>query len=230
VDLFAGLPVLFFLGVVVLGVVGAWWSYEQAKKRRAAFAAYAASRGWTYVAEDPALVRRFTGPPFGRGFGARARNVLLGEHDGRGTVAFDYSYKQRTGSGKNRRTTTYHHSVVATHLGVALPGLSVTPENVVGRFFGRIFDSDVELDSEEFNRAFTVGAADRKFAYDVLHPQMMELLLRRPDLAWRTEGDSLVMVTSGHHSPALVEDRLVAMDAIADLVPEFVWRQLRGQA
>ena len=228
--LFDLLPMLFPLVFLVLAGGAVWWTLEQARKRREAFAAYAAARGWTYVAEDPSLAHRFTGPPFGRGFGRRARNVLLGQHDGRATVAFDYEYSQRTGSGKNRRTSTYHHSVVATHLGVAVPELSVTPENVVSRFFGRVLDSDVQLDSEQFNRAFTVGAQDRRFAYDVLHPQMIEMLLTRPDLAWRLEGESLVMVTSGKHSPALVEDRLAAMDAIADRVPEFVWRQLRGQA
>lgn len=229
-DLFSAGPLLLFLVVGALALVGAWVSWEVARRRREEFAAYAAARGWTYVAEDPALVGRFSQAPFGRGFARRARNVLLGDHDGRSTVAFDYAYSQRTGSGKNRRTTTYHFSVVATHLGVRVPALSVTPENVVGRFFGRILDSDVQLDSEQFNRTFTVAAEDRKFAYDVLHPQMMEMLLRRPDLAWRTEGDSLVMVSSGRHSPALVEDRLAAMDAIADQVPEFVWRQLRGHA
>lgn len=223
------LPLLFPLAFLVLAGVAVWWTLEQARKRREAFAAYAASRGWTYVREDPALVHRFTGAPFGRGFGRRAQNVLLGQHDGRATIAFDYQYSQRTGSGKNRRTSTYDFSVVATHLGVALPELSVTPENVVSRFFGRVFDSDMQLDSEQFNRAFTVGAPDRKFAYDVLHPQMIEMLLTRPDLAWRTEGDSLVMISSGKHSPALVEDRLAAMDGIADRIPEFVWRQLRGQ-
>lgn len=229
-DLFAVAPLLFPLAFLVLAGAAVWWAMEQARKRRRAFAAYAASRGWTYVAEDPSLVHRFEGAPFGRGFGRRATNVLLGQHDGRAMVAFDYEYSQRTGSGKNRRTSTYHFSVVATHLGVTVPELSVTPESVVARFFGRVFDSDVQLDSEQFNRAFTIGAEDRKFAYDVLHPQMMEMLLTRPDLAWRTEADSLVMVSSGTHSPALVEDRLAAMDAIADQVPEFVWRQLRGQA
>jgi len=228
--LVALVPLLFMGGLMALVALLVWYSLQQAKKRREAMARFAASQGWTYRREDPSLARRFRGAPFGRGHGRRATNVLQGRHQGRATVAFDYQYKQRSGSGKNRRTSTYHFSVVATHLGVRMPELSVTPENAVGRFFGRIFDSDIQLESEDFNRAFTVKAPDRRFAYDVLHPTMMEMLLRRPDLGWRIEGDSLLMITSGSHTPPLVLDRLAAMDAIADAIPEFVWRQVRGQA
>jgi len=33
------------------------------------------------------------------------------------------------------------------------------------------------LESEEFNRAFKIKTAQNKFAYDVLHPRMMEWML-----------------------------------------------------
>ena len=59
-------------------------------------AAYAAGRGWRFEAEQPLLVDRFTGPPFGLGFGRRAYNVLYGSHDGRDLVSFDYEYKTQT--------------------------------------------------------------------------------------------------------------------------------------
>ena len=65
-------------------------------------------------------------------------------------------------------------------MGISLPPLSVDPENFLERFVGRLTGNDIDLESEEFNRAFTVGCPDRKFASDVLHPQMMEFLLAAP--------------------------------------------------
>ncbi|MDP9823148.1 hypothetical protein J2S59_002957 [Nocardioides massiliensis] len=104
----------------------------------------------------------------------------------------------------------------------------MTPENFFGRFVGRITNRDIELESEDFNRAFTVTCPDPKFAYDVLHPRTMELLLRSRDLAWRFEGDTLLAVSSGKHSPAEVTRVLGVLDAVLDGIPEFVWREVRG--
>jgi hypothetical protein len=217
---------LAFLGLmVVLVVVG----YQQAKKRREGLAAFAAARGWVYRQDDPSLVSRFNGSPFGTGSTRRATNCLYGAHAERPMVAFDYSYTTSSGSGDKRTTTTHRYSVVAMNLGVVVPPLAVSPEGAVGRFFGRLTNRDIELESEDFNRAFTVTAHDRRFASDVLHPQMMQMLLQWPALGWRLEGDSMLVVRSGHHAPHEVDATLAVMDAILDRIPEHVWRTLRGQ-
>lgn len=72
-------------------------------------------------------------------------------------------------------------------------------------------------------------AHDRKFASDVLHPQMMQMLLQWPALGWRLEGDSMLVVRSGHHQPSEVDATLAVTDAIIDQIPEHVWRTLKGQ-
>jgi hypothetical protein len=154
--------------------------------------------------------------------------VLLGSYDGRHMVAFDYEYKTTSGSGKDRRTTTHRYSVLALHAGAVFPGLQVTPQNILTGFFGRLTNSDIELESEDFNREFLVRCENRKFASDVLHPRMMELLLTQPDLGWRFEGDSMIAVRSGQHDLTEVEGRLAHLDAILDAIPEFVWREVRG--
>ena len=80
-------------------------------------------------------------------------------------------------------------------MGVSLPSLRVDPENFLERVVGRVTNTDIELESEDFNRAFTVSCPDRKFASDVLHPQMMEFLLQHRDVGWRFERDSMLMVS-----------------------------------
>jgi hypothetical protein len=112
--------------------------------------------------------------------------------------------------------------------GAVMPALAVTPEGLVSRFFGRLTNSDIELESEDFNRAFTVTCPNRRFASDVLHPRMMELLLQWPELAWRFDADSVLAIRSGSHDVHEVEAKLAALDAILDAVPDFVWREVRG--
>ena len=204
-------------------------AYRAAKRRREELAALAAARGWTLTPRDDSLVRRFDGRPFGQGTGRHADNVLRGEHDGRAMVAFDYQYTTTSGTGDNRTSDTHHYSVVALSMGALLPALSVMPEGMFGRMVGRLTNTDIELESEAFNRAFTVRCPDRKLAFDVLHPQTMQLLLRWPDLGWRFEGDSMLVVTLGRHSVEEVEARLGVMDAILDGIPDFVWEQVRDR-
>jgi hypothetical protein len=224
----SGFVVLVVL-VVLAGIALVVYAAVQAAKRREAMATYAVSRGWRYEAEQPLLVDRFDGPPFGLGHGRSATNAVYGRHDGRDFVSFDYEYKTTSGSGKDRRTTTHSFSVVALSLGASLPSLRVDPENFIERVVGRITNSDIELELEDFNRAFTVSCPDRKFASDVLHPQMMELLLQHQDVGWRFERDSMLMVSDIQRSVAQIDATLALMDEIIDRIPDFVWRQVRGQ-
>ena len=216
---------LFVVLVVGIGVLG----FLAAKKRREALASFAAARGWRYTQRDDSLTRRFEGRPFGQGYGRQATNVVHGTHDGRPMVAFDYQYTTSSGHGQDRSTDTHHYSVLALSLGTVLPALSVAPEGFFGRTVGRLTNTDIELESEDFNRAFTVRSPVRKFAFDVLHPQMMQLLLQWPDLGWRFEGDSMLVVSNGRHSLEEIDARLRVMDAIVDAIPDFVWQQVRGE-
>jgi hypothetical protein len=223
---FVVLVVLFVFLAVGLIVYG----LHQAKKRREEMAAYALSRGWRYEAHQPLLVDRFQGPPFGIGDDREAGNAVYGQHEGRDFVSFDYAYETTTGSGDDRRTTTHTFSVLALSMGVSLPTLTVDPENFLERFVGRITNSDIDLELEDFNRAFTVSCPDRKFASDVLHPQMMEFLLQHRDVGWRFERDSMLVVASGRRTIPQIDATLALMDQIAALVPEFVWKHVRGQS
>jgi hypothetical protein len=221
---FAVLALAFFLAIIAVV-----YGYLQAKRRREEVASYALSRGWRYEAYQPLLVDRFQGAPFGLGHSRSAGNAVYGQHDGRDFVSFDYEYKTTSGSGKQRRTTTHTFSVLALSMGASLPTLTVDPENFLERFVGRLTNSDIDLELEDFNRAFTVTCADRKFAFDVLNPQMMEFLLQHRDVGWRFERDSMIVVASGRRSIPQIDATLALMDQISDRIPEFVWKQVRGQ-
>lgn len=224
--------IFFVLAAGFLTVFGliAYAGYLAAKKRREALAGLAAARGWTYAERDDQYVDRFSGAPFGLGHRRRAENVLTGNHDGRSFVAFDYCYyttETSTDAQGHTRTREQAHpySVIALNLGAAVPELSVTPEGFFGRMVGRLTNSDIELESEVFNRAFTVHCADRKFATDVLHPRMMEYLLKDPDLGWSLRDQSLLLVHAGRHAVPEIDAKLLVGDGILDQVPGFVREQ-----
>ena len=226
------MPVFFVLFIVFgLGLVAlvGFLGYLAAKKRREELSALAAQRGWSYTARDDSWADRFDDAPFGLGHNRQASNILQGTYDGRGFVAFDFVYHTtETTSGPNNTTTTHEQShdfsIIALGTGVVFPHLRVSPEGMVKRFFGRLTNSDIELESEEFNRAFTVNCEDRKFATDVLHPRMMEYLLTLRELSWDLRNGSLVVAEPGRHSVAQLDQSLSAIDGILDRIPDFVWK------
>ena len=59
---------------------------------------------------------------------------------------------------------------------------------------------------------------------------MMEFLLQHRDVGWRFERDSMLIVASGQRSVPQIDATLTLMDQITDQIPEFVWKQVRGES
>ncbi|TCM51243.1 hypothetical protein [Kribbella sp. VKM Ac-2568] len=219
--------------VVVALLIGAgvgYANYVLAKKRREAFAAFAAQQGFNYLPENNALAGNWAGSPFQTGDHWRVRNVLSGAFQGRQIVAFDYSYQTHSSNGKGgRRTTTHKFGVVVMQLPGPLPQLEVTQEGIFGGAVANALGfGDLRFESEQFNRAFRVTADDARFGHSVIHPQMMELLLARGEIGWRIEGNSLIGWDSGPHAPVEVMNRLQLLQLVVDNVPPYVWRDYAG--
>lgn len=200
--------------------------YLQNKKRREAIARWASARGWTYVARDDSWTRRWSGTPFGKGHSRRAQNVLTGSLGDRRVVVFDYEYRETQSTGDNNSTErTYRYSIYAVALPCALPRVSVDPEGFFSKVARAVGVRDIELESEEFNRAFRLAAADRKLAYDLIPARNMELLLTQPDIHFRTEGDTLLCFDDKRLDLARVDARLDLLSTFLDNVPSFVWSE-----
>jgi hypothetical protein len=221
-DLAPLLPWLFGLGVAGVLVVG----YVLERKRRDRLMQFALMRGWRYAGEDPTLASRWGGAPFGKGDRRRARNVLSGHEAGRQFTAFDYSYETHSTDSKGNRTTSTHRfTVCAVPLPGALPVVEVLPEDVFTRMASAVgLATDIELESEAFNRAFRVRAADPKLASDVLSPRTMQYLLAARSDAWRLEGDHVVAWHDGRLDPAGIVKTCAVIDRVIDGIPNFVWK------
>ena len=180
----------FFFVLIPLFLIGfgllAYYSHLQAKQRREDLAQLADQLGWSF---DPS--RRYDWDSrysqfgcFTRGHSRSAYNILQGmvEIEGRpyaGTMG-DYTFKETSGSGKNRSTKTYHFSFVLIQLPFAgVPQLAVRQESFFDSITAFMGFDDIDFESEEFSRKFHVKSSDKRFAYDVIDPRMMEFMLDR---------------------------------------------------
>ncbi len=182
---------LFIVVPLVLVAVGvlAYLSHLQEKKRRETLLGFALDLGWVYRPDkDRRFDRRFPQfQAFSRGHSRYAHNTLQGPvsipaPDGEilelHGQAGDYHYKRTSGSGKNRSTKTYRFS----YLMVSVPGshqsdLRIRPENLGDKMKGAMGFDDIDFESVEFSDRFWVTSRDKRFAYDVIHPRMMEFLM-----------------------------------------------------
>jgi hypothetical protein len=177
--------VLFIIAVVLLIGAGIYFGYLAAKKRREAMQALAQELGWRFSPErDSSHDDEYSHfEIFRRGHGRVAFNTLFGnlEIDGRRfrAKAGDFRYKVTSSSGKSQTTSTYTFSYLIVHLPFRnMPDLLIRPEGIFDKIAGAFGFDDIDFESEEFSRRFHVKSADRRFAYDVLHPRMMDYLLR----------------------------------------------------
>lgn len=222
-------PLLALL-VVAPGAVALALLRRHDRRRRGALAALADERGWSYTPRDDALARRFAGEPFGQGGRRRATHVLRGMSAGREVVAFDYSFVTYTHDGTQQRAVTHSFAVCALRLPTELPRLQLTGANVLTRAAGALTGSALLLENEEFNRRYHVTADDRRFAYDVLHPRLLEELLAAPTLNLRLQGADALTWERGSTSADTLPARLQTLARLVDGIPSYVWSDRRGTA
>jgi hypothetical protein len=221
-------PFLILFAAMALIGVGIYFSWKAEQKRRAKFASFAAAKGWSFTPVDTyGLVDRWGGHPFGRGESRKVSNVFTGRtNDGRDLVAFDYKYEESSTDSKgNSSTTTYRFGVCVIRIPCAMPGLHVGKENLFTRIGSFVGMTDIEFESDDFNRAFLVKCEDAKFASDVLHPRTMELLLQHGrDVEWRFENCDMLSWRSGRLDIPDLLRRVDLMCRVVEGIPAFVWK------
>ncbi len=217
-DLVRALSVLPWVILPVVAVATIWFQLRRSKRIKA----WAAASGWTYVGRDHSLVDRWQGEPFGKGDSRATSDVLVGRWAGRPAVSFTYSF--RTGTDDHETTSTYH--VIALPLPAYLPTLELTPEGFGTRLASMLGRQDIQFESEEFNRAWRVESPDPKFAHDVVHPRLMERLMRADarGVCLRISGTDVLTWTEGDTDLERIAGRLGLMTAVIDSVPRYVWQ------
>ena len=105
----------------------------------------------------------------------------------------------------------------------SFPEMSIRPKrhdfdhDVVPRLTERPFES------VEFSQSFRVATADRRFAYDICHPRVMEYLLGHPDLSVQFRGNNIALGFQRHLTAASIPPRLNPLVEIRMLLPKYLF-------
>jgi hypothetical protein len=174
---------LVLLALLVLAV-GAYFAYEQQQKRQQALRLLAEELGWQFRAEEDRdhddQYSHFE--LFCHGHTRYAYNTLVGAIDVGGAAwpvkMGDFHYQVTTSNGKTTTTHTHRFSYLILNLPYRqLPELLVRREGMFDALKNLFGFDDIDFESAEFSRRFCVKSPDRRFAYDVIHPRMIEFLL-----------------------------------------------------
>lgn len=215
-----GLLVTAFIAAHIIGFI-------LDRKRREAFAALATAEGWRYLPDkdhDSARAYQFINR-LDHGDNRYLRHRFTGAYAGTDFDAFEYHYQVTTGSGKKRRTTHYHFRVAVTTLPRAFPELVIGPEGLFDKIAAAFGFDDIDFESAEFSRTFKVQSPDRKFAYDVIHPLMMEWLQRKPGIAVEIDGPYLAVWESGTMETDKIHPLLAHLGGIRERLPAYLLKK-----
>ena len=208
--------------ILALGLLG-WW---QERKRREAFRAIAEHLGLQFSHHrDAALMQRLGFlNRLARGSNRYAYNVLQGVYQGNPVLCFDYHYETYSRGSKGQRQTHHHYgSVYMVKHPANFPEVEIYPRNFIHRIGQVLGFQDIQFESVEFSKAFVVKARDRRFAYDVCHPRMMEFLLQYRDFNLEIEAHCIAICYDRRQSPDEVQPHLDALIGIRELMPDYLY-------
>lgn len=217
------LGIVLFIALIVGAVILA---LRAARQRRDALAALAAKLGLSFAEErDHALAKRLNFlDKLNQGSNRYSYNRLSGVWQGHEVMVFEYHYETYSHYNKGGRQTHHHYLTIFTLLlPKPFPELLISREGLFSKLAQALGYDDIDFESAEFSRIFCVRSRDKKFAYDVCHPLMMEYLLARQDLAIEIEGNVLALAFDSRLDVPHIEPRLQQLVEIRRLLPDYLF-------
>ena len=196
------IPAAILVGLALLLYILAPFALAAAMRRRAQLRALAEELGMEYTASDDTVGLRFwfLNLLMVRGSGT-AYNLLSGRFEGHRVAAFDFPHGRLMGC------------VVLEHE-KPLPELRIFPEEIYRELTWPFDEEHIDLESEEFSTAFRVVATDRKFAYAICNPRLMEYLLAHRDMSIEIDGRCIALK---------IPERLRQLVEIRSLLPDYLF-------
>lgn len=213
--------------VAIIAAVGIilFLSWYLEKKRREAFEALGNELNLRYDhTKDYSWDNRYSFlDKTHKGYKRYARHRFKGDMQGHRVQACEFHYATKSRSSKGKSQTRHHYmSFFLVDLPTRCPELTIAPEG----FFSKIAQfagyEDIDFESAEFSRKFVVRSADRKFAYNVITPQMMEWLLKHRKDFWEIEQNVLCLVIDRGLKPEMVKEGLDRLLTFRKHIPDHV--------
>jgi hypothetical protein len=228
--------------IVVVGVAGAARlallvarDLRAERRRRAERARWAEQRGWRLHDDGGAWATRWRGHPFATRESGQATDVMTGRFPPYDAVVFDLGFGHRDRSPRPLRrrharapgapasVRSYEFAVHALELPAPLPWLHLSVDRHGDRAAIALGAGEVEVESDEFNRAYRIVAEDARTAVDVLTPRTMAMLLDcgAPDV--RVDDGWIILVTPDPVDLSMIDAALTVLATVVENVPGFVW-------
>ena len=151
-----------------------------------------------------------------------AFNILRGTYHEQALFVFDYYYQ--TGSGKS--TKDCNLTMLMIVFKAVFPRVNIYPgrESLCSQMESVVFgDEDkIRFESAEFPRIYHVCSKDRKFAYDVCNPQLMEYFLANPGLQIEIQCPVISLAFEPQLPVGQIESNLQRLIEICSRLPQYL--------
>ncbi len=214
------------IGAVALIIVLGVFAHFRERKRVQALQRGAEELGLSFSARKRGDVPLRYGffELFKKGSNRYASNCMSGVREGKRLELFDYHYETYSTDSEGRRKTHHHHmGCVLLALPRDCPELIVRPEGFFDKVAAVAGFDDIDFESYEFSRKFHVKSSDKKFAYGILHPRMMEHLLRYPGFSLEFEDRYCLVWKKGKLKAETMRHWLDIMAGVSRLLPGYLF-------
>lgn len=218
------MPVLIFFIIII--IVGCYFSYLSAKKRREGLFELAAKLGLRFNPDhDRNIARGYSFlDKLRSGDNRYAFNVLSGRFRDNDIIAFDFHYETHSSNSKGQNQTHHHYfSFFILNMPIIFPELKIGREGFFSKIGQALGYDDIDFESHEFSRKFCVRSKNKKFAYDFCNSQMIEYLLANDDLSIEAENNALAVSFDRRLDPEQIEMNLERLVKIRSLIPNYLF-------
>ncbi len=148
-----------------------------------------------------------------------AFDILEGTYQGQKLFVFDYHFLNLAAKDQEHQ----YYTILMLIVPQAFPKLTIRAQDLLRQVEGAFDNEDVKFESAEFSKAYRVRCRDKKFAYDVCNPQMMEFLLANRDLKIEIQGPVISVAFEWLLSVGLIEINLQRLAQIRSLMPQYLF-------
>jgi|ERR1035441_1134667 hypothetical protein len=149
-----------------------------------------------------------------------AFNLLRGSYHGQSLFIFDFNYTTVSNKSPQDNLTTMFLLIFKE----AFPLLTIGPEAISTRLASVVgIGEKIKFESAEFSKRFSVRCADKKFAYDICNPQMIDYLLANPRLEIEIQGPCLLLAFEPQLPVRQIEFNLQRLIEIRSRLPQYLF-------
>lgn len=216
-----------FVAVVVLVIAAAIYNAIAQRKRREGLFELAVRLNLDFQAGNNFEIPGRFGflKQLAQGDDRYAANVLSGNYRQNKILAFDYHFATYHTDKNGTHKDDHWFSFFILTMPAMFPELTIRRENLFTRVAEVFGFQDINFESAEFSRAFNVRSPDKKFAYDVCNPKMIEYLLANRDLSVEIENEVIALAFNTRLAVEQFEFNLQRLVEIRSCLPDYLFTQ-----